>query len=649
MSMNCRFFFVASVALVLWMASSSQGQDFRRGDANADGHVVGVVDSDNILRALFAFGTVQCQDAMDSNDDGALNIADPIHMLSGFFSGGAPIPSPGIDTCGTDPTPDSLGCGSYPNCVPGPIPPVDPDYELIASDASGTAGDTVTISVSLSNAVPAAGWSFGLCHTSGFLTLNGVADAPDLLTVAPAFNQTVQVGNGWYCGVLVDFLVNDTLPAGVHELYLANYTLMTDGVTSVDFCDTLATPTVHVAIVPGGGGWATPMTDASTVTISGSVAPVNDDCVDAITIGEGATTFVLVNATTDGPDLTGFCDFGAAGDEIAHQDVWYCFTPSADGEATFSTSGSGIDTRLAVYSGCTCPADPSTVLGCDDDALGFPPGESAVTLDVLAGQSYLIQVGTFDEFTATGVGSLQIDVDPMTPPANDDCANALLIGTGTFFFSLENATTDGPDLAGFCDPGPSGDDIVHQDVWFRYVAACTGDVTIDTSGSGLDTRLAVYAGWGCPADATNVITCDDDALGFPPGESSVSIPVMGGDQLLIQVGTFSETTGTGPAQLNIECVGISVPGEFRRGDANQDGTINIADPIYMLGFLFGGGPGSTCADSMDFNDDELLDVADPITGLSYLFVSQPIPAPGPNCGPDPMGASLDCVQYTACP
>jgi len=33
---------------------------------------------------------------------------------------------------------------------------------------------------------------------------------------------------------------------------------------------------------------------------------------------------------------------------------------------------------------------------------------------------------------------------------------------------------------------------------------------------------------------------------------------------------------------------------FRRGDANEDGVLNIADAVFVLGFLFGSRPGSRC-------------------------------------------------------
>jgi hypothetical protein len=92
---------------------------------------------------------------------------------------------------------------------------------------------------------------------------------------------------------------------------------------------------------------------------------------------------------------------------------------------------------------------------------------------------------------------------------------------------------------------------------------------------------------------------------------------------------------------------------FRRGDANNDALINIADAIYLLANLFpGGNPPSVlfCMDACDANDDDIFNIADPISLLAALFGSPtiPLPAPYPVCGVDPTPGVLGCAT-TACP
>ena len=104
----------------------------------------------------------------------------------------------------------------------------------------------------------------------------------------------------------------------------------------------------------------------------------------------------------------------------------------------------------------------------------------------------------------------------------------------------------------------------------------------------------------------------------------------------------------------VYCSVIGPPGpQFRRGDANLDGTFNIADAIRILDALFGT-PSTPlgCDDAGDANDDGTLNIADAISALGSLFSGNPPPpAPGPDfCGLDPTdGDALDCADTSACP
>ena len=85
--------------------------------------------------------------------------------------------------------------------------------------------------------------------------------------------------------------------------------------------------------------------------------------------------------------------------------------------------------------------------------------------------------------------------------------------------------------------------------------------------------------------------------------------------------------------------------EFRRGDSNLDGSVNLADAIAILDHLFGGSP-IGCEDAGDSNDDGALNLADPIFLLGYLFSGESAPsAPGLNCGTDPSADSLSCAPH----
>ncbi|MGE3165529.1 MAG: Kazal-type serine protease inhibitor domain-containing protein [Planctomycetota bacterium] len=90
---------------------------------------------------------------------------------------------------------------------------------------------------------------------------------------------------------------------------------------------------------------------------------------------------------------------------------------------------------------------------------------------------------------------------------------------------------------------------------------------------------------------------------------------------------------------------------FVRGDANGDGSVNIADAVNILNYLFSGDT-SACLDAMDGNDDGSVNIADAVYVLDVLFggMGTTFDPPFPGCGADPTVDSLDCVgPLSGCP
>lgn len=114
----------------------------------------------------------------------------------------------------------------------------------------------------------------------------------------------------------------------------------------------------------------------------------------------------------------------------------------------------------------------------------------------------------------------------------------------------------------------------------------------------------------------------------------------------------------------LEAFGVTVvpPEAFVRGNCTgpADASVNIADAIYLLGFLFpvdldaDGVPDPSplaCADACDANDDGVLNLADVVRLLGALFgaPATPLSAPGPTCGTDPTPDPLSCPAQQLCP
>jgi hypothetical protein len=75
------------------------------------------------------------------------------------------------------------------------------------------------------------------------------------------------------------------------------------------------------------------------------------------------------------------------------------------------------------------------------------------------------------------------------------------------------------------------------------------------------------------------------------------------------------------------------------GDPNGDGSVDIADAIGMLGYLFNS-EAISCLAAMDVNGDDSTDIGDPIYVLAYLFTDGAAPVGGGPCSPDT--SSLGC-------
>jgi hypothetical protein len=81
---------------------------------------------------------------------------------------------------------------------------------------------------------------------------------------------------------------------------------------------------------------------------------------------------------------------------------------------------------------------------------------------------------------------------------------------------------------------------------------------------------------------------------------------------------------------------------FLRGDSNCDGTVDLTDSITSLLLLFEGKGGACCLASNDVNGDASIDVSDPISLLGHLFLrGDAPPSPYPSCGQGPDG-KLGC-------
>ncbi|HIN80267.1 MAG TPA: hypothetical protein EYN00_04250 [Planctomycetes bacterium] len=115
---------------------------------------------------------------------------------------------------------------------------------------------------------------------------------------------------------------------------------------------------------------------------------------------------------------------------------------------------------------------------------------------------------------------------------------------------------------------------------------------------------------------------------------------------LVVIGTEPHTPNFDHGTVDL-IPGGSTP-QFVRGDVNGDGSVNLADAIAALQFLFSNG-NIPCEDAADINDDGTVNIADGVNVLSYLFSGGQEPAsPFPGCGSDPTADSIECDSFPVC-
>jgi len=137
------------------------------------------------------------------------------------------------------------------------------------------------------------------------------------------------------------------------------------------------------------------------------------------------------------------------------------------------------------------------------------------------------------------------------------------------------------------------------------------------------------------SDVVGIVYGEDSAVlasSLPPGTYTFEL--------------VAEAAGYKSRDITCEVEVTGPPPGFKRGDGNADGSVNVADAVSLLGFLFSGGEPPSCPDTGDVNDDGKIDISDAVAVLRYLFAGAVIPAPGAgSCGPDETPDDLVLCDY----
>ncbi len=203
-----------------------------------------------------------------------------------------------------------------------------------------------------------------------------------------------------------------------------------------------------------------------------------------------------------------------------------------------------------------------------------------------------------------GTSNLALGSDSCSAPERID-------GLGFFGFDNTNATTgaEGQGEAACLFFGTTG---IARDVWFDWTAPATGSAQLRTCAlTSIDSKIAVYAGGGCPA--ADALACTDDNCSL---QSELAFAVTAGAHYAIQLGVFPNAAGgAGAFELRIapppaSCTSDDGASENSLG-ATSGGTLVWVDRFETIG------AGTVASVSVAFGTPGFPDSS--LNGLPVLF------------------------------
>jgi hypothetical protein len=99
-----------------------------------------------------------------------------------------------------------------------------------------------------------------------------------------------------------------------------------------------------------------------------------------------------------------------------------------------------------------------------------------------------------------------------------------------------------------------------------------------------------------------------------------------GCDLSIFAGGQASPIGSGTSTNFKLYAGFVYPVVVKCGDANADGSVSVSDVVYLINYLFKGGPAPKPWESGEANCDGNVSVSDVVYLINYLFKGGPPPA-----------------------
>ncbi|MCU0430532.1 MAG: T9SS type A sorting domain-containing protein [Cytophagaceae bacterium] len=203
--------------------------------------------------------------------------------------------------------------------------------------------------------------------------------------------------------------------------------------------------------------------------------PVNDNCSNAISLVPSATCNLISGTTLGATESLSGCSGNA------NDDVWYSFTPTVASVDIQVIASPTFDPVIELFSGCGTGS-----ITCEDNS-GAGSDELISINGLTVGATYYFRVY---HYSINQIDEPDFEVCVRNravapPPANDDCANALLLSQGSECVPVEGSTYGATQSFTGCTGN------ANDDVWFRFQPTSTNPILEVTGLSGFDAVLHV--------------------------------------------------------------------------------------------------------------------------------------------------------------
>lgn len=236
--------------------------------------------------------------------------------------------------------------------------------------------------------------------------------------------------------------------------------------------------------------------------------PENDDFANAEPV-----TALPFNSSADNSSAT--AQFNEpTGCAFPTRTLWYSFTPTENTAVRANITGGPFGSAVDVYVASGSTFADLTFIGCASNGV-------AKNFRFEAGKTYYLRLDSVVE-----PGLLQLSLEQIVPPANDDFVNAELIGSLPFSATIDNTNATS-------EPGEQfGCGGVGKSVWYSFTPTENILVRLNTAGGGSSGNVSAFLATGPAISDLTFLTC--------AGNTSVFLQLEAGKTYYLRLDSFSQ-------------------------------------------------------------------------------------------------------------